>query len=150
MNAVRMGFNLLNDAWQVLSGPNPITAFDDFSFSISYCEFDCRVRIDDTSHAQVLVDGLPTSLVLCTHDCSNLEAVNNLLTIFEPNISAFVRFGCTIFAGIESEVDVDRRRIRSNLLDDMSLRPSRQLAVHQNTSDSDSLLPSGLAYRVEA
>ena len=32
----------------------------------------------------------------------------------------------------------------------MSLRPSRQLAVHQNTSNPDSLLPSGLANRVEA
>jgi hypothetical protein len=115
MNAVRVGFNLFNDAWQVLSGPNPITLFNNFSFSISYSEFDCRVRIDDTSHTQVLVDGLPTSLVLCTHDSSNLEAVNNLLAIFEPNVSAFVRFGCTILAGIESKVDVDRRRIRSNL-----------------------------------
>ena len=32
----------------------------------------------------------------------------------------------------------------------MSLRTSRQLAVHHNTRDSDTLLPSSLANRMEA
>ena len=31
----------------------------------------------------------------------------------------------------------------------MSLRTGRQLAVHHNTSDSDALLPPGLANRVQ-
>ena len=107
VNAMRVGFNLFNDTRQTLSGANPITLINDFAFSITNCEFDCCVRIDDTSHAQVLVDGLPPSLVFCTHYCSNFEAVKNLLSIFKPNVSAFARLGCTILTSIESEVDVD-------------------------------------------
>ncbi len=105
MDAVGVRFDALHFARQTLSHPWPVV-----NLAVRVDEGDVGVRVDDARHAKVLVDTLPSSLILCLHPAGDFQAVFFHRTVGAlPQLTPFVGFRGFVFARVKPDIDDGRR-----------------------------------------
>ena len=145
MNAVRVGLDALHFSRQTFGHPRPVV-----DLAVGVHEGDVGVRVDDARHPEVLVDALATALVFGLHAAGNFQTVffHGPVVPF-PQLTTFVGLRGLVLAGVQTDVDDGSGGFRGDFRTHVRFSTGGQLAVHDDTRDTDALLTSGLADGVE-
>ena len=86
------------------------------NFTVWVNKRDVGVGVHDARHAQVLVDALPSSLILGFHPARDFQTVFFQRTVGEfPQFAAFTGFRGFIFACVKTDIDNGCRGLCRNL-----------------------------------
>ena len=114
-------------------------------FAIRIDKKNVCMGIDNTRHSEVLPDRLTTSLIFCLHGRLDLQTVD----FFSPIDSILIGLYGLVLPCIQANVNGNSRCFFRNLRFNVRRVSSRQLGIHDHTSDSNSLLATRLANCME-
>ena len=135
---MRVGLDALHFSWQPFGHPRPVV-----HLAVGVLEGDVGVRVDDAGHPEVLVDALATALVFGLHAAGDLQTVffHGPVVAF-PELTTFVGLRGLVLAGVQTDVDDGSGGFRGDFRAHVRLSTGGQLAVHDDTRDTDALLTS--------